>query len=385
MRVFVLGLLLSGCFSPSPQFPRPARFFAGESPYSVTTGDFNGDGRLDVVLVRSRSDVDYGLGPSPVAHGALSVLLGRGDGSFEVAFETVGNGGGGLHTAVTDLNGDGRLDLVVTNLVAGGYVSLLFGNGDGKFSGPVQQLAGGNLTSVRAADFNGDGKIDLVLSDARPAGDFLRGRIVTLIGHGDGSFDAPRSRDLPAYPGGSGARTLAVGDWNGDGHPDLALADEAASRIVILLGRGDGGFDDHAQLRTAYAPVGVSSADLNKDGRLDLIVAVGGRGISVYLGRGDGDFIHGIDEATGPTWSGAIADYDHDGNLDLAVGRRILRGDGTGRFPQQLSLPETDYDESFVFTGDFNNDGWADLVMADRAHNRLNVFMNRGQALSARR
>jgi hypothetical protein len=175
----------------------------------VATGDFNRDGKADLVW----------------AAGGVSVLLGSGDGTFAPAAQSSATDFGPQSVAVADLDGDGKLDLATAN----GYnsASVLLGSGDGTFQAAQNYATGGYASFVAMADFNGDGKPDLVTVNL---GD---NSVSVLPGNGDGSF-----RNAQLYAAGSYADAVAAGDFNGDGRPDLATADYAAG-VSVLLNTGD--------------------------------------------------------------------------------------------------------------------------------------------------
>jgi len=224
---------------------------------------------------------------------------------------------------VADLNGDGKRDLVTAN---DGTVSVLWNGGSGRF-GAREDIPGGG-ESMAVADLNSDGTPDLVVLRARARFPDCRGcgAVSVLLNRG-GRFG--RSR---AYEAGTDASAVAAGDLDGDGVPDLAVANEsgrvqddtreegATGTVSILRGRGDGTFRPRKDYAAGSAPMSLALADLNGDARLDLATA-GDEGVSsVLLNRGDGAFrTRGdYDGTTGPTWVVA-GDLDGNGSQDLAV------------------------------------------------------------------
>src|ERR1039457_4989139 len=128
---------------------------------------------------------------------------------------------------------DGKLDLAAANGVG---VSVLLGNGDGAFQPAVTYAAGTYTESIAVGDFNGDGKLDLVVTNNLSSG----GTVSVLLGNGDGTFQAPRNYNVGTYP-----YSVAVGDFNGDGKPDLVVTNNTSSTadsVSVLLGNGDGTF-----------------------------------------------------------------------------------------------------------------------------------------------
>ncbi len=368
------GFLALGCLPLSTQLGEPTHIAAGGPPVFLTPADVNGDGKIDLVVARSNvettgSGTVSDLSQVRSTHGSVSVMLGRGDGTFAEAFNTMGVAPN--FPAVSDLNGDGRPDIAITGLAGGDMLSLLMGRGDGTFSTPVNIEVGWSASGVRAGDFNGDGKTDLAVLDKRPDPAFQGGKLVVLLGHGDGTFDAGRS-----IPVGRSPEAITVGDWNGDQKLDVAVADSRLIGVIILAGRGDGSFDRVGLLKTNFAPYGLSSPDINHDGKPDL--SIGGiDGAMIYLGNGDNTFSYVADYYLDHTRSSWFADFDNDGHLDFVTGRRLFRGDGTGHFTP-YALPVSPYNDSWVVAADVNGDGRPDVVAADQAHSRLDVFLNQG-------
>jgi hypothetical protein len=377
MRVaFVsLSLMVCGCAPLSAQMAMPRHIAAGGPPSHVGTADFNGDGKMDLWITRGNVETNApgSVSDSSLAtatNGSVAVLLGRGDGTFAQAWNTMTVGMPQSAVAI-DVNGDGRPDLAVAEGGGGGTVAVYLGKGDGSFVQPTILPAGGSAASIRQGDVNGDGKIDLVLLDRRPNPAFQGGKLVVLLGHGDGSFDAARSQPVGRAP-----ESIALGDYNGDGRLDVAVADPRQMAILVMMGNGDGTFVHAGRVDTTFAPLGLASAQIDKDGKVDISVG-SAEGSQIYLGNGDGSFRHIADYYVGPTRSGFSADFDGDGNLDLVTGRRLLRGDGTGHF-FVTELPQSDNTDSWVSAADFNNDGFIDLVAADLSHSRIDVYLNRG-------
>jgi hypothetical protein len=237
-------------------FPPAQEFGVGARPGSITVGDFNGDGRPDLATANS-------FPPSDTA----SILLGRGDGTFQAA-QLFGVGGGPSSITVGDFNGDGRPDLAIA-IVTAGTVSILLGNGDGTFQAAQNVGVGGDPVSITVGDFNGDGRLDLAMANGGRSG-----TVSILLGNGDGTFQAAQVLRVgttnPPF-----LASITVGDFNDDGHQDLATAAEALDTVPILLGRGDGTFQVAQEFGVGSVPVFITVGDFNADGRLDLATANG--------------------------------------------------------------------------------------------------------------
>jgi hypothetical protein len=338
-------------------FAAPQQYAVGTSAQVLALGDFNGDGLLDIAV-------------SNTADGTVSVLLGNGDGTFEGA-KNSSVGGRPTGLAVGDFNGDGLADLAVAIPLGfgNGTVTILLGRGDGSFQ-PAQNIGVGvQPWSVAVADFNGDGIVDLAVTNSEG------GSLSILLGNGDGTFQAAVTYPLGVLP-----RSLVVADFNGDGHPDIAVANAGSTfspgTLSVLLGNGDGTFQTAHDYPT-FPPAGDSTGyfdtlavgDFDGDGHLDLAMT-GQYGVVIWLGRGDGSFQF----QTGPrynvgTGSVAVADFNQDGHADLAVTNaeanavRILVGNGDGTFQAPPSYPTDFGDASAVAVGDFNGDGIPDFAM----------------------
>ena len=242
-------------------FQAAVKQFAGAYPYSVAVGDFNGDGKADLAVANRSS------GPND---GNVSVLLGNGDGTFQAAVNQMIPGADPVAVAVGDFNRDGKADLAVANDGVGGGVSVLLGNGDGTLQAAVPYVTGssGSL-AVAVSDFNGDGRTDLVVSN--PFDPYVS----VLLGNGDGTFQAAANQMIP---GGYHPFAVAVGDFNADGKPDLAITNNGTNItdngfVSVLLGNSNGTFQTGVNLTAGAHPIAVAVGDFNGDGKDDLAVA----------------------------------------------------------------------------------------------------------------
>jgi hypothetical protein len=240
----------------------------------------------------------------------VSVLLGNGDGTFQPAVNYP-VGSGARSVTVGDFNGDGKLDLAVANL-SDNNVTTLLGNGDGTFAAAGNYAVGTGAVSVAAGDFNGDGKLDLAVAN------FYSANVSVLLGNGNGTFQPLAFRTLPP---GLHPSSIALGDFNADGRLDLAVGKSLGTNVSVLLGNGDGTFQDAVDYPTGNVPYWVTVGDFNGDGKLDLAVAnEGSNNVSVLLGNGNGSFATAVNYLAGgaPIALGA-ADFNGDGKVDLAV------------------------------------------------------------------
>jgi hypothetical protein len=357
-----------GAFPVTPNFPLSGR------PDSAAVGDFNGDGIPDLVTANPQ-------GPG------VSLLLGNGDGTFQPP-RTFSAGGEAEPVQVADFNGDHNLDLVVANR-ANRTVTVLLGNGDGTFQAPRTFAVGGQPTVLAVGDFNGDGIPDLAVT-------FQVGNTVdVLLGNGDGTFQAPRTFTVGGHAG-----AIAVRDLNGDGIPDLVVATDpslATGTVSVLLGNGDGTFRAPRTVAAGGFPSSVAVGDFNGDGIPDLAVAnINGTSspetVSVLLGNGDGTFQAPLTVAAGrppadvgsvPVFSTAliaVGDFNRDGVDDLAVvtdaGIRLVLGNRAGDFQTFPFVYNTGGGSHSVAVGDFNRDGFPDLAVANTSTLSAFILLN---------
>jgi hypothetical protein len=278
--------------------------------------------------------------------------------------------------AVGDFNGDGKQDLAVANYYSAN-VSVLLGKGDGTFLPAVNYAAGVGPDAVAVGDFNGDGKPDLAVANLGTYPYYSDSSVSVLLGNGDGTFQA--AQNFPAGPAGDSPRSVAVGDFNGDDTPDLAVANfdnptySSDGSVSVLLGNGDGTFQPPVDHAAGGNPQFVAVGDFNGDGKQDLVAVYGAGGVSVLLGKGDGTFLPGIGylAGSGPV-SVAVGDFNGDGTPDLAVANTgsanvsVLLDKGDGTFQAAVNYAAGKNPQS-VAVGDFNGDGILDLAVADAA------------------
>jgi uncharacterized repeat protein (TIGR01451 family) len=322
--------------SQTSDFAAASNYPTGASPSAMAIGDFNGDGKADLVTANSDGN-------------SISVLLNNGDGTFAPHVDYPA-GVSPMAVVVGDFNRDGKPDIAVGNL---GSISILLGNGDGTFQPAVNYDVASALTLV-AGDFNSDGRIDLA------AGNGSSG-ITMLFGNGDGTFNAANPVSA------NGAVRLSVGDFNRDGKGDIAYLTYWNSPYV-LLGNGDGTFANPVSVNEGSVVTNVLG-DLNADGKQD-IVGASGLDVSVVLGNGDGTFRNYVQYSGGDTaWAITIADVNGDGNQDVVIASNfsllVLFGNGDGTLQAPVSYSGVGNGPSAIVAGDFNGDGKTDLAIAN--------------------
>ena len=383
-----------------PSFLTPVAYAAGGEPQAVATADFRNNGIQDLVTIDAN----------------VNVLLGNGDGTFQEA-RTFATAPFPRDLAVGDFNGDGKLDIVTASpddTSYSGTLSLLLGNGDGTFQAPTNFTLPGvyppgykgpspqRPDALAAGDMNHDGRDDLVVLGESAGPTFY---VNVLLGQANGTFAPASVSEFPTAP-----HSVALGDFNGDGNLDAAML--SGRGVSIMLGNGAGSL---AAPVTTPAPAGSSLAvgDVNGDGKLDLATTdYPGSDVSVLLGNGDGTFAAPTTIPLPPTQSGpqsatavVMGDLDGDGKMDLAVsaessyevyagsgpyGRyfypmtainaNILLGHGDGTF----TVAETDpvivdngaEGRSGIAAATFNGDAFPDLVVPDVLSETVSVLLN---------
>jgi len=349
----------------------------GDAPISVAAGDFNRDGFLDLAIANSSDN-------------SVTVLLGHGDGTFtpHATLDT----GGNLTTAVAvgDFNNDGKLDVVVAEIPGGlsgifngitgslgGTISVFLGDGTGSFGDRKDSDVGADLPDALAVgDFNGDGKLDAAVANLNNQ------NVSVLLGHGDGNFDLASGSPIHT---GHRPTSVAVADFNLDGKLDIAVTNAEDNNVLILLNNGNGTFVSapSGPIATGARPVSVVAADFNGDGRPDLAVAnLLSSTVSIFLGNGTGAFQLVKELHTGRYPSAISArDFDNDGKPDVAVVNQlseivsVFLGDGAGSFgpPRNFSL---DGHPQSIAAGDFNKDGQLDVAVGNVATKSVSVILN---------
>ena len=351
--------------SSAPSFAAAKNYTTGEGPDSVAIGDLNGDGKPDLATANSGATANS-------EEATVSVLLNRGDGSFE-AHRDYATGVRPDSVAIGDLNGDGKPDLATANF-GPDTVSVLLGRGDGSFQSKLDYRTGNDPESIVIGDVNGDGQPDLATAD------FGADTVSVLMNRGGGGFVLNAH-----YQTGSGPDSVAIGDLNGDGLPDLATANVHTRTVSVLLNAGDGGFLGRRDYRTGgHGSFGslVAIGDLNGDGKPDLAAAhIDPFAITVLLGRGDGTFAARREVTPpvefGPPTQVAIGDMNGDHRPDLVTvgsgGVFVFVGRGDGRFQAPVNY-RVESEPYSIAIGDLNGDRRPDLATTNY---RVSVLLNR--------
>lgn len=325
----------------------------------VGTADFNGDGLPDLVTQNKTG---------------VTVLLNEGGGQFR---PRVSKSAGILgNFALCDFNGDGIIDLVMADSRNG--LGIMFGNGDGTFRAPTSFYADSSGGNLIALDLNGDHKMDVVQVSVGILGNQSGLRL--LFGNGGGGLHAPHE-----FPTGGYDALITTGDFNNDGKIDVATFDfnnRFVGTCSVVLGNGNGTFGAPLTLPISTG-VAIAAGDFNGDGKLDLIVLGGSQSgdlLFLGLGNGDGTFqpIRNVGSGLFQTVAMTLADFNHDGKLDIAVagsqGISVLLGNGDGSFQQpviySVNLPNS------LVSADFNGDGIPDLAVAGSSS--VDVLINNG-------
>lgn len=340
------------------QFITGSTFPTGIKPADVLSGDYNSDGKQDMVIV------NFG-------NNSCSIFLGNGDGSFKPA-TSFGMLSGPKYAQNVDLNNDGNLDIIVVNTLSGGSVVVFIGTGTGSFSGGTSYPSQVAPKSVATGDFNADSLSDIALTNSGS------NSISVFLNLGNGIFGVPIIIALTMSPGG-----ISIADFNNDGKPDIVVTGPSPNTFTVLLGIGGGGFGTATNFATGTLPSQVKCADLNNDGKVDLVIACStANEISVHLGNGAGSFGARTPFAAG-TWpvNLLLEDYNADGKLDVAVindvvyTMNVMLGNGLGSFGTPVSL-NTGTTPFGMTLADFSGDGNKDLAVANWGSNNVILYLS---------
>ena len=299
----------------------------GIDPTSIAAGDFNGDNKFDVA-VANYSDRTISVLSGDGSGNLLAGSTFNAGAPYKVTIGGVPTNTTNPHPRIIisgDFNSDGKADLAwsndydnVSGTEVAGTIGIAINNGTATPFSSVTATGtiGNNPYGLIATDLNGDGKLDLIAANSPSTGN---GSISALLGNGNGTFQSAVNTTVGTRP-----RYFAAGDFNRDGKQDLALSQTSSdNNLRILLGNGSGGFSSQSTLSMGVeaAPRGVISADFNADGYLDVAVSsVAGDNVSIFLGSGDGNFnTRKVFAAGDAAYWMASADFDRDGLPDLAI------------------------------------------------------------------
>lgn len=352
------------CFTPA--FAAPLSLTTGCCLTQLATGDFNGDGHVDLLP----NDLDTTSGGST----RLRAGDGRGNFGFDQNNSALGGPGSQAFIATGDLNNDGKPDLVLPRGLANAPLLLQLSTTNGRFRPAAEAFgtyANRNATAAVIADFNGDGQNDLAVADGTV-------RELTLLG-GDGTGRFPASLGTPSKLN-SGAVLLTAADFNQDGKADLAIADQMANELTIRLSQAAGHFLATSPVKFINRPVALVTGDFDRNGRTDLAVA--NQDITLLLNQPNGTFISQTLTTNGAAGLTA-GNFDDDEWLDLAVswaGRITLWHGGAAGFTASSFIAAAD--SGFLTSGDFNEDGRQDLAVvtaSDNTDGRVLILLGDGQ------
>jgi FG-GAP-like repeat/HYR domain/Thrombospondin type 3 repeat len=346
--------------------PIPAGGFPGSSWRSAVVADMNGDGRVDLLLI---------VAPA----GTATFVPGNGDGTFGAQRGvTVATSPGVM--AIGDFDGNGRLDMAIPDHYASptgeNLLHILLQAADGTLTPKAQALPWPS-SSAAAADLNGDGLQDVGLALLSLEGP------VALLSRGDGTFDAGTPTD------GGTASSILFADVNGDGKQDLLTTEPYANIVSVCLGMGGDSFGTCDRIGAGSGPIAIAAGDLNDDGHPDLAVADNGRytiahSVTWLRGRGDGHFVFGGALPVGDAPTGVvIADFNEDGRLDIVSSNSgsadvsVILNQGNGDFLPEKRFPAGGSPNDLA-AADFDGDGHVDLATVSPVANDVSVLLGRG-------
>lgn len=287
-----------------------------------------------------------------------------------------------MAVAAGDFNGDGHLDLAVTNYDAGN-VGISVGYGDGTFAEPARFATGSDSypRSVVVNDFNGDSHLDLALSkDDSP-------RVMILSGRGDGNFEI---LTVLAIPNEDALLLLVTDDFNGDTYPDLAIINYDYMQLGVVFGNNSRTLSRKIALspNDCDMPLSAAAADFNGDGQLDLVLTNWQNFMCVLFGDGTGHFGETLTFAPGQYDEPegiAVADFDRDGRFDLAISNygtntaAIMLGNGNGTFGSPVVFSTGAYSHpKWIVVNDFNADGHLDIAVCNEYAYNVGIFLGIG-------
>lgn len=345
-------------------FGSPTTFVSVGTIIQIKVGDVNGDGKLDMIT----TNIGGGGGT-----GFISVFLGTGTGSFAPATTT-------LFTSyrfsieVGDVNGDGKLDIIKANMIINN-ISVLLGTGTGGFVASTNFRVGSSPQSMAVRDINSDGKPDIITANADS------NNVSVFLGDGTGSLGTPTS-----FIAGTQPSSVAVGDMNGDGRLDIITTNSGSANVSVLLGDGTGSFGVATNLPVGTLPSSVGVADINGDGKSDIITTnQTDNTVSVLLNQQGVAYSNCFSQTTFPVGNGptsvAVADVNQDGKPDVITANRgsnnVSVSLGTGSFGAATTFPTGNAPIS-VAVEDVDGDGHLDIMTANQGSSNISVLLGTG-------
>jgi hypothetical protein len=309
---FTMCVVYGFAATPPIRFAPPVKYAVGTHPNDVTVGDLNGDGKLDLMV-------------TTVDDGNVVVLLGKGDGSFlQTATYSVNSEDGSWPSAITsaDFNGDGKLDVAAAT--GASNILLYLGEGNGSLRPPVRFPSGASPMSLGTGDLNGDGKLDLLIGG--------NGNAAFLLGGGDGTFQPPQYLAMPYSPSIqiTAQPILAMADLDGNNQNDIVSGNWGyyIPSVAAYTSTGPAIFNDPVlyydpgfSIGNGIGITGVALPDVNGDGKPDIVASIySGNALLLFIGNGDGTFKPDVLYYGGSSpYRIAVADFNGDSKVDVAI------------------------------------------------------------------
>jgi hypothetical protein len=338
-------------------------------PTSLAVADFNSDNQLDIAVV------NYGTS-------TLAILLADGNGTFVMHQYSTGNGSYPCSVAVGDFNRDNRIDIAIANYGTDN-VGIFLGYGNGSFTNTIIQSTGSDSRPqfIAVGNFNNDSKLDIIVANLGS------NNVLVLKGNGNGTFSLVTTYSTEAN---SDPCSIAVGDFDNDNIPDVAITNNATNEILVLTEYFIYPTAQQTTYSTMYSnPNSVAVGDFNNDDQLDIVVADSNSDtIGVFIGLGNGIF--GIQQTyftsqNSATSYVAVGDFNNDNQLDIVASMSaynqigILFGYGNGTFRYGMFYSTgSNSTPNLIAVGDFNNDNNLDLVTANYGTGGVGVLLGNG-------